>query len=136
VVNRTNATQRADGYTLIEVVCAFAVLSVLAITIYLGEAGQLRTVGRSFQDTAAAHLVAGRLEEVMADDTVPPVGETVFEIEQNERLHSARGVQVVREVQPGLFEVTAEVRWIERDKPREYAMSTMIARAAAKRRRR
>ena len=53
--------RRSGGYTLVEVMCAFAVLSVLFSTVFMGEGNQLRAVNHSFQESAARQLAAASL---------------------------------------------------------------------------
>ncbi len=129
---RPNHRPRAGGYTLVEVACAFAVLSVLATTVSVGEGNSIRSVARSFRGHAALNLAAGRLEELAAGAApLAPSGWHEFAVAAAavEHLPYHRTLERVLELEPGLFEVTAEVSWMEhsganRDRVR---LTTLIA---------
>ena len=105
--------QNNGGYTLIEVACAFAVLSVLATTVFLGEGSHLRATANSFREMSTGQLAAGRIEELGATDAPPALGERAFAMDEEAaaQLPEARAVQEVRELKPGLYEIAVEVSW-------------------------
>lgn len=105
--------QSSAGYTLIEVACAFAVLSVLATTVFLGEGSHLRATAESFREMSAGQIAAGRIEEVAADDVAPELGERTFVMHERASAHlpDASGTQVVRVLEHGLYEIVVEVSW-------------------------
>lgn len=105
--------QNSGGYTLIEVACAFAVLSVLATTVFLGEGSSFRATAESFCEMSAGQIAAGRIEEVTAADAPPVPGEQRFAVDEEvlAQLPNARAMQDVRELEPGLFEIAVEVSW-------------------------
>ena len=86
---------RERGHTVISVIVALAVLTVLATASYLGGRGQLAHAARSFDKLEATRKAAGRLE-------------ALEEVEAGESLFPG-GRQVVREIEPGLFEVQVTV---------------------------
>jgi prepilin-type N-terminal cleavage/methylation domain-containing protein len=92
----------ARGYTLMEVVVAMAVLSLVATGVFVGEEGQLRQVARSFDELELSRAAAARLEKMGA----PEPGERAFEVEGR----GAGGRETVRLLEPFLYEVTVEVR--------------------------
>ncbi|HEX5136207.1 MAG TPA: prepilin-type N-terminal cleavage/methylation domain-containing protein [Planctomycetota bacterium] len=89
------------GYTLIEVVVAMAVLSLVATGVFVGEEGQLRQVSWSFDELMLSRAAASRLEKVAS----PEPGERAFET----GVEGARGREAVKVLEPGLLEVTVEV---------------------------
>ncbi|MEM7202046.1 MAG: prepilin-type N-terminal cleavage/methylation domain-containing protein [Planctomycetota bacterium] len=124
-------TRRDRGYTLIEVACAFAVLSVLATTIFLGQGQGVRAVATSFHETTALNLAAGRLEQLGEPDAELRVGKSRFEIDQDAArlLALPRAYQEIEDRGEGLYEVTTEVSWLEnQSKPRRrIRLTTLIA---------
>lgn len=91
------------GLTVLELVVALAVLTVIVTSVMVGERGQLASVTRSFDELAASRAAAARLED-LADAPLEP-GRTTFDV----ALPDCLGVQTVREVTPGLFEVRVRV---------------------------
>jgi prepilin-type N-terminal cleavage/methylation domain-containing protein len=106
---------RCGGYTLIEVACAFAVLSVLATTVFVGERSGVDTLTHSFRETVALHLAAGSLESLAASGKVLQAGKTRIDLDaqSTHMLPRPQAYRIVRELKPGLFEVTAEVSWLD-----------------------
>jgi hypothetical protein len=98
---------REKGLTVLELVVALAVITVIVTSVMVGERSQLAGVTRSFDRLAASRAAATRLEE-LADARLEP-GQTMFDV----NVPGCLGLQTVREVTPGLFEV--HVR-IEREK--------------------
>ena len=97
------------GLTVLELVIALAVLTVIVTSVMVGERGQLAGVTRSFDELAASRAAAARLEELATSPLAP--GQTMFDV----ALPGCLGLQTVREVTPGLFEVHIRV---EREKGR------------------
>lgn len=110
---------RARGFTVLEVVVALAVLTIVATSVMVGERGQLRQVGHSFDELMASRIAAGRLEVLATARLVP--GETVFDVEEP----GLEGVQRIRELTPGLFEVRVSV---QRPGGREFRLTTLMTR--------
>ena len=131
------AAGRRAGYTLVEVACAFAVLSVLASTVFVSEGHSVKAVARSFRSSAALHLAAGRLEELAADPAalVPGTSTFVVDAQSVELLPYHRAYQSVRELEPGLFEVTTELSWMEHERANRerVQLTTLMTRAAPER---
>jgi prepilin-type N-terminal cleavage/methylation domain-containing protein len=92
----------ARGYTLMEVVVAMAVLSLVATGVFVGEEGNLRQVARSFEELELSRAAAARLERMGA----PEPGTRSFVPD----VRGAGGTETVRLVEPGLYEVAVEVR--------------------------
>jgi len=90
------------GYTLMEIVVAMAVISLVATGVFVGEEGQLRQVSRSFDELQLSRAAAARLERI----TSPEPGERAFEVEGM----GVRGTETVTLREPGLYEVLVEVR--------------------------
>ena len=111
---------RARGYTLIEVVCAMAVLTIVSTAVLTGERGQLAGVRQSVDDLAASRAAAARLEEYHASDPLLITGRRVFPV----GLAGCRGIEEVRRVTSGLFEVTVTVRRGDADLAR---LTTLVA---------
>lgn len=94
------------GISVLELVIALAVITVIVTSVMVGERAQLAGVTRSFDRLAASRAAAARLEE-LADAPLEP-GRTTFDV----GVPGCLGSQTVREVTPGLFEVRVRV---ERD---------------------
>jgi hypothetical protein len=109
------------GFTVIEAVVALAVLTLVATSVLVGEGAQLRGVARSFDELAASRAAAARLEELAVADPPLVPGESTFPVD----LPGCRGVQIVRRIEPGLYEVTARV---EHDGRRHVELVTRLAR--------
>jgi len=97
---------RQRGFTLMEVICAFAVLVVISTAAVVGGRGHLAGIGRSYDELAASRQAASHLERMEQVE----VGETTFPVDP-EVLLDATGRRVVREVSPGLCEVTVTIEW-------------------------
>ena len=111
---------RERGLTVLELVISLAVLTVIVTSVMVGERGQLSGVTRSFDELAASRAAATRLEE-LADEPLEP-GQTTFDVS----VPGCLGLQTVREVTPGLFEVHVRV---ERDKGRgATSLTTLMVR--------
>jgi len=93
---------RERGFTMMDVVVGLAVLSLVATAMVVGEQGQLRQVGHSFDELELSRAAASRLERMEASEP----GEREFAVD----VEGAVGHEVVRIVEPGLCEVTVTVR--------------------------
>lgn len=93
---------RERGFTMMDVIVGLAVLSLVATAVFVGEEGQLRQVGQSFDELELSRAAASRLERMNA----PEPGEREFAVD----VRGAVGREVVRLVEPGLCEVTVTVR--------------------------
>jgi hypothetical protein len=116
------------GLSIMEALCAMAILVVLATAASLGGRGQLRHVGQRFDELAALHLASSRIEALDAWDHPLVVGETEFDIDPRS-LPAARGRQRIEQVEPGLFEVTIRVEY-GTDRARSVELVTWMAREA------
>ena len=108
------------GLTVLEVVVGLAVLTIVATSVMVGENQQLRGVARSFDELAISRAAAGRLEELRNMPLEP--GETHFEVVAA----GCVGVQRVRPLGPGLFEVTVRIEHERRGRP--YKLTTLMVR--------
>ena len=121
----------SGGYTLIEVACAFAVLSVLATTAFLGQGSHLRATSEAFREMSAGQIAAGRIEAVAAADAPPALGQREFAMDEevSAQLPEAHAVEEVRELKPGLYEIVVEVSWASPGGRRQQVqLTSLIAR--------
>ena len=108
------------GLTVLELVIALAVVTVIVTSVMVGERSQLAGVTRSFDELAASRAAATRLEELAEAPLAP--GQTTFDVS----VPGCLGLQTVRELTPGLYEVTVRV---ERDNGRgATSFTTLMAR--------
>ena len=110
----TQATRSsAAGFTLMELVCAFAVLSILVSVSFLGTANKFGQVRRSYQETLALQADSGRLEQLQADPKPLQTGISDFPLPPTARNILDRGIatQTVKQLDTGLYEVEATVSW-------------------------
>jgi prepilin-type N-terminal cleavage/methylation domain-containing protein len=98
--------RRERGFTVIELVCAMAVLTILASAALLGTRAHLVEIGRSLDELAASRAASGRLEALSAPGVALEPGEHAFPVD----LPGAEGTEVVTRLRPGLDEVTVTVR--------------------------
>ncbi|MHC5071570.1 MAG: type IV pilus modification PilV family protein [Planctomycetota bacterium] len=106
-------TAAVAGFTMMELVCAFAVLSILVSVGFLGAANKLDHVRRSYQETQALQAASGWLEQLQVEHLPLRTGVSGFLLPQSAQkaLADAEGVQSVRQLEPGLYEVVATVKW-------------------------
>lgn len=104
---------RQRGIALLEVTIALIVFAVLMSWAFAGNAGELRQAAASFEQTKAERTAAARLEALRPDSEPLRVGVTSFAVPDSSRagLADPAGEQVVRELEPGLFEVAVTVSW-------------------------
>ncbi len=119
---------RERGFTFMELCCAMAVFIVIATGAVVGGRAHFTLIGQSFDRTVAERQAASRLEQVGSAATLAE-GESEFEA-ATPALPAARGLQTVRMLEPGLYEVTVRVQWREGVKPVE--LTTLMAREAAR----
>jgi len=91
------------GLTILELVIALAVITVIVTSVMVGERSQLAGVTRSFDELAASRAAATRLEELAEAPLTP--GRTTFDL----ALPGCLGLQTVRELTPGLYEVSVRI---------------------------
>lgn len=104
--------QREKGFTVVELACAFAVVSVLAVALVHTGHGKTQSVASAFRETLALRICQGELERVRSQPRELVVGDHRVELPADaSRLPNGRGVRTVREIEPGLFEVEVEVTW-------------------------
>jgi type II secretory pathway pseudopilin PulG len=117
---------------MMELVCAFAVLSILLSIGFLGTAGKLGQVRRSYQETLALQAASGQLEQLQMDRKPLSAGTTGFLLPPTARslLHDAVATQTVQELETGLFSVEATVTWRPgaRVPPAAVTLKTLVAR--------
>lgn len=89
------------GHTMMEIVAAMAVISLVATGVFVGEEGQLRQVSRSFEEIELSRAAASRIERMAS----PVPGEREFD----PGVRGAGGRETVRVLEPGLLEVAVEV---------------------------
>jgi prepilin-type N-terminal cleavage/methylation domain-containing protein len=118
--------RRSRGFSVMEALCAMAILVVLATAASLGGRGQLRHVGDRFDELAALNLASSRIEAIDAWDHPLVEGETEFDVDP-QSLPSAQGRQKIGEIEPGLFEITIRVEYGP-DQARSVELTTWMAR--------
>ena len=69
---------RERGFCLLDVVCALAVITIIATSVLVGERRQLEGVKRSYDELAASRAVASHLEELAGPDVVLLTGTKPF----------------------------------------------------------
>ena len=113
MVKRPTTTSSAAGFTMMELLCAFSVLSILVSVSFLGTANKLSQVRHCYQETLALQAASGRLEQLQADPKQLQTGVTNFLIPPTAQQMLDRGVaiQSVTQLETGLYEVEATVRW-------------------------
>ncbi len=101
------------GFTIMELACAFAVLSILVGVSLPGAASKLAHLRRSYQETLALQAASGWLEQLQADRRPLRAGTTGFSLPPAARktLAGAEGIQEIRWLRPGLYEVLAQIKW-------------------------
>jgi len=113
MVKRSTTTSSAAGFTMMELVCAFAVLSILVSMSFLGTANKLGQVRRCYQETLALQAASGRLEQLQADPKQLQTGVTDFPLPPatQQMLDRCVATQSVKQLETGLYEVEATVSW-------------------------
>jgi prepilin-type N-terminal cleavage/methylation domain-containing protein len=101
------------GAMLIELMVALVVFAVLGSWAFRGESGQLRHVADAFEETVAIRLASGRLEELRNYEVELKEGQSEFPLPKltADVSRDLSGEQLVRQLEPGLFEVEVRVRW-------------------------
>jgi len=96
---------RERGFTMMEVMCALGVMTILVTSILVGERAQLRAVTQSFDELAASRAASSRLEQLSAAPASLLTGESAFDV----ALPGCAGTQHITLREPGLFEVRVVV---------------------------
>jgi hypothetical protein len=97
---------RERGATVLEVVVALGVLTVIVGASAAGIQAHRLGVSRAWSRLEASRAAASRLEALRADGAPLTAGDSEF----TPAMEGARGSQRVRETSPGLHEVAVEVR--------------------------
>ncbi|MCR9247680.1 MAG: type II secretion system GspH family protein [bacterium] len=100
------------GLTVVELICAFAILATLSIAVVHTQHSQPRATTRAFQETLALRLAQAELESARAKVGQLVIGRQPIDLPGAARsLPDARGWRTAKLVAPGLFEVDAIVEW-------------------------
>lgn len=100
------------GLTVVELICAFAILATLSIAVIHTQHNQPRATTRAFQETLALRLAQADLESARAAPGQLVIGRRAIDLPGAARsLPGARGWRTAKLVAPGLFEVDAVVEW-------------------------
>ena len=128
-------TLRQRGFTVMELTCAFAVVSVLALALVHTGHGQVDSVTRAYHETLALHLAQAELESMRTRRNDLASGDGTFELLLDASpLPGGRGLRSVRCVAPDLFDVEVQVRWLPAGALQEamVSLTTRIAREERK----
>lgn len=114
------------GFSLLEVLVAFAIMALALGVLYQALGGSLRGVGAAGDSTRAVLLAQSVLELY---DVVPPEGLTEDGVTDDGlvwELRSAPFPVAIENPQWELHEVVARVRWQDRGRDREFALTTLL----------
>lgn len=121
-------TNRQSGFSLLEVLVAFAILSMSLGVLYQAFSNSLRNVGASGDYSRAMIIAEARLAEAMAD---VPINEGSDQGEVDERYKWQLTVQRYEYDDEGIssqytpYEVRILVTWRDGRHSREYELSTL-----------
>ncbi len=127
---------RTGGFTLIEVVCAFAVLTVLGFGLVHGGQNHARNIRDAFERTVAVRVAQSELERLRAMDPGDLVlGKVEFDTGRVDGLEGVRGtITIVPEGSPRdrLLAIEVVVEWLPAgaERARRIALSTLRAQEA------
>ena len=116
------APRSQRGFTVIELLCAFAVFSVLAVALVHTGHGQTQSMTRAFHETLALRLAQAELEATRTrrEGLATDPGARGFALPPDAtKLPGGRGTRTVQEIEPGLFEITVAVHWLPTGAERE-----------------
>ena len=109
MVNRTKEL----GSSLMELVCAFVVVSVIGVGLVHSGHDNAHTTAAAFHSTVAVTLAESEIERLRADRVAIVLGVTERRIPPASGLPEARLARRITTRSPGLAEVEVEVTWLE-----------------------
>ncbi len=102
-----------QGFSLVELVAAFAVLSIMAVALVHTGHGRTQSMSYAFHETVALRLAQAELEAQRANPEPLMPGVEAIELPSGVGpLPGGRGQRSVRVIQPQLFEVEVQVWWL------------------------
>ena len=92
------------GQTMIEVLAAMAVITILCGAALSGGRAHFTEIGRAYDDLTLTEVAASRLEVLTDSGTQLEPGKRSFEVPAG-----IAATETIREVRPGLYEITVRV---------------------------
>ena len=113
---------RQRGTTVLEVVIALSVVTILVTAALGGQLAQQQAVAHAYSELEASRAASSRLDTLSANEAPLKTGSSPFE----PAMRGAVGTQRVRRIEPGLFDVEVEV--VHPDDHVRAVLTTRIAR--------